>query len=179
MTTRRFGTVDQIGYLVGDLDQSIDRWLRHLGVGPWMVFRNVAMNGSYRGQPVTVTMDVGLAYQGDTQIELIQATNDSPSPYRDALGQPILGMHHVAWVVDDIDAAIEHMTGKGLQVVFEASNPATRVAYFENAAEPGVLHEVIQGHGMREMIRQGIAAARDWDGTHPIHVIDAVNEGAA
>lgn len=179
MKTTRFGTVDQIGYLVSDLDQSIGHWLTHLGVGPWMVFRNVSMNGSYRGRPVTVAMDVGLAYQGDTQIELIQATNGSPSPYRDAQGQPILGMHHVAWVVDDIDAAIEHMTSNGLQLVFDASNPATRVTYFEHANEPGVRYEVIQGHGMREMIRQGIAAARDWDGTHPIHAMDTASEGAA
>lgn len=180
MKTTRFGTVDQIGYLVSNLDQSIDRWLTHLGVGPWTVFRNVSLNGSYRGQPVTVTMDVGLAYQGDTQIELIQATNDSPSPYRDTHGKPILGMHHVAWVVDDIDAVIERMSGNGLRMVFEASNPATRVAYFEDAAEPGVLYEVIQGHGMREMIQQGIAAARDWDGTAAIHVIDTtrMSEGA-
>lgn len=179
MKTTRFGTVDQIGYLVSNLDQSIGRWLTHLGVGPWMVFRNVSMNGTYRGQPVTVTMDVGLAYQGDTQIELIQPTNDSPSPYRDARGQPILGMHHVAWVVDDIDTAIERLTGNGLQMVFNAANPATRVAYFEDANEPGVRYEVIQGPGMRDMIRQGIAAARDWDGTDPVLVIDTASEGAA
>lgn len=171
-----FGTIDQIGYLVGDLEQSIDRWMTQLGVGPWMVFRNVTLTGHYLEQPVTVTMNVGLAYQGDTQIELIQATNDSPSPYRDAHGQPILGMHHVAWVVDDIDAAIERLSADGLQMVFEASNPATRVAYFENASEPGIRYEVIQGAGMRELIQQGIAAARDWDGTHPVQVIDAMSD---
>ncbi|QBQ97173.1 VOC family protein [Paraburkholderia pallida] len=179
MKKARFGTIDQIGYLVSDLDQSIERWLTQLGVGPWMVFRNVTLQGHYLNQPVTVTMNVGLAYQGDTQIELIQATNNSASPYRDAQGQPILGMHHVAWVVDDIDAAIKLMTVDGLQMVFEASNPATRVAYFEDASEPGVRYEVIHGAGMREMIQQGIAAARDWDGTNPIHVIDAMSDATS
>lgn len=167
-----FGSIDQVGYLVDDLEHSIHRWVAHLGVGPWTVFRGVTLEGRYRGKPVTVTMDVALAYQGNTQIELIKSTNNASSPYRDADGRPVLGMHHVAWVVDDIDAAVARLTANGLTVVFEAENPATRVAYLEHEQETGVLHEVIQGAGMREMIRHGIAAAQSWDGTNPIHIFE-------
>lgn len=172
MSTAWLGPMDQIGYLVDDLEQSIGRWQRQIGVGPWTVFRNVTLEGTYRGEPVTVTMDVGLGYQGGMQIELIQATNSSKSPYRDEQGHALRGMHHVAWVVDDIDQAMERLTSTGLRVVFEASNPSTRVAYFENEEESGVLYEVIHGLGMREMIQQGIEAARTWDGSPSIHVID-------
>ncbi|WP_152222806.1 VOC family protein [Pseudomonas sp. SCB32] len=172
MSTAWLGPMDQIGYLVDDLEQSIGRWQQHFGVGPWTVFRNVSLEGTYRGEAVTVTMDVGLGYRGGMQIELIQATNSSKSPYRDEQGRALRGMHHVAWVVDDIDQAIARLTATGLRVVFEASNPATRVAYFENEAEPGVLYEVIHGVGMREMIAQGIETARTWDGSASIHVID-------
>ncbi|MCO5401598.1 VOC family protein [Ralstonia soli] len=166
------GPIDQVGYLVSDLEQSIHRWVAHLGVGPWTVFRDVTLEGRYRGKPVTVTMDVALAYQGNTQIELIEATNNAPSPYRDAEGKPVLGMHHVAWVVDDIDAALTRLTADGLTVVFEAENPATRVAYLEHRDEPGVVYEVIQGAGMREMIRYGIAAAQSWDGSNPVQIFE-------
>jgi catechol 2,3-dioxygenase-like lactoylglutathione lyase family enzyme len=172
MSSAFLGPIDQIGYLVDDLEQSIGSWRQHFGVGPWTVFRNVSLEGKYCGEPVTVTMDVGLGYQGALQIELIQVTNAAKSPYRDEQGRAIHGMHHVAWVVTDIDRAISHLTATGLRVVFEASNPATRVAYFEDEAEPGVFYEVIQGTGMRELIQQGIAAARNWDGSDPIHVID-------
>ncbi|WP_224788980.1 VOC family protein [Pandoraea terrae] len=167
-----FGPIDQIGYLVDDLEESIGRWLKHMGVGPWTVFRNVSLEGRYRGQPGTVTMDVALAYQGDIQIELIKVTNDAPSPYRDATGKPILGAHHVAWVVDDLDAAVARVTANGMTVAFEASNPATRVAYLESVGEPGVLFEFIQGAGMRDMIREGIAATRVWDGANPVQTIN-------
>ncbi|MCY1437355.1 hypothetical protein D9M71_535130 [compost metagenome] len=81
-------------------------------------------------------------------------------------------MHHVAWVVDDFDQTLARLTATGLQMVFEASNPTTRVAYLENHAEPGVLYEVIHGIGMRALIEQGIAAAKHWDGTNPVHIID-------
>ena len=172
MSSALLGPISQIGYLVESLEQSMERWRQHLGVGPWTLFRNVSLQGKYRGEPVTVTIDVGLAYQGDIQIELIQVTNDAKSPYRDAEGLPIRGMHHVAWVVDDFDQTLVRLTATGLQIVFEASNPTTRVAYLENHSEPGVLYEIIHGIGMRELIRQGIEAARHWDGTDAVHIID-------
>jgi hypothetical protein len=172
MSSALLGPISQIGYLVESLEQSMERWRQHLGVGPWTLFRNVSLEGKYRGEPVTVTIDVGLAYQGDIQIELIQVTNDAKSPYRDAEGQPIRGMHHVAWVVDDFEQTLAQLTATGLQVVFEASNPTTRVAYLENESEPGVLYEIIHGIGMRELIQQGIAAARYWDGTDAVRIID-------
>lgn len=172
MTQAKYGPIDQIGYLVDDLDASIQRWITHMGVGPWTVFRNVSLDGRYRGQAGVVTMDVGLSYQGEVQIELIKITNGTPSPYRDAAGKPILGIHHVAWVVDDLDAAIAHATANGLKVAFEASNPATRVAYMEADDEPGLLFEFIQGDGTRAVITAGVAATRNWDGGNPVHIID-------
>lgn len=173
MSIAQFGPIDQIGYLVEDLEQSIDRWRQRLGVGPWTIFRNVNLEGLYRGASVTVTIDVALAYQSDIQIELIKVTNEAASPYRDSAGKPILGIHHVAWVVDDIDAAVARLTGNGLKVAFDAGNQTTRVAYLEDAGEPGVLYEVIQGAGMRELIQHGIAATRSWNGTNPIQTIEA------
>lgn len=166
------GPLDQIGYLVSNIEESAGRWQRHFGLGPWTVFRNVSMQGRYRGEPVTVTMDVGLAYQGSVQIELIQVTNSSPSPYRDAEGRALKGMHHIAWVVEDLEQAVVRLQAGGLQVIFEAANAASKVAYLEDPAEPGALYEVIYGAGMREMIQQGIAAARDWDGSNPVQEID-------
>ncbi|EKT4468773.1 VOC family protein [Pseudomonas putida] len=159
---------DQIGFVVDNLDQSIHHWLQHLGVGPWTVFRDIQLQGTYYGQPVQVSMNVGLAYRGDLQIELIQTTSQGPSPYRG-----VQGMHHMAWLVDDLDSAITGLRERGLQPVFEAGNAATRVCYLENPAEPGVLFEVIEGAGLRQMIDHGIAQARDWDGEQPIRVIGA------
>ncbi|VBB14407.1 VOC family protein [Burkholderia stabilis] len=166
------GPIDQLGYVVADLDTSIARWRARHDLGPWTVFRNVRLDGRHLGKPVTVTMDVGLAYRGDLQIELIHVTNNSRSPYRDAHGQPLVGLHHVAWVVDDLDAALAQLTARGLRVVFEAHNPSTRVAYLDDADDPGVRVEVIEGAGMRDMIAHGIAEARAWDGADPVRIID-------
>ncbi|MBN3782371.1 VOC family protein [Burkholderia sp. Ac-20345] len=172
------GPIDQIGYVVADLDRSIARWRERHGVGPWTIFRNVRLDGHHLGEPATVTMDVGLAYRGDLQIELIHVTNDASSPYRDVHGQPLVGLHHVAWVVDDLDAALAQLTARGLRVVFDARNPATRVAYLDDADDPGVRVEVIEGTGMRDMIAHGIAEARAWDGADPVRTIDTAAASA-
>ncbi|WP_257549281.1 VOC family protein [Sphingopyxis sp. DBS4] len=166
-----FGAIDQLGFVVTDLDRSLSSRMRALGLGPWTVFRGVTLSGRLRGQPTQVTIDVALAYQGDMQIELIQPVGDAPSPYLDEKGAPLCGMHHMAWIVDDLDAAVANATARGLSVVFEASNPSTRVAYLEAEGDTGVLYEFIEGAGMHEMVAAGVAAARCWDGSDPVTTI--------
>lgn len=172
MAEAMFGPIDQIGFVVADLDQSLSSRMHALGLGPWTVFRGVTLDGRFRGESTRVAIDVAIAYQGDVQIELIQPVGDARSPYRDDNGAPRCGMHHMAWVVDDIDAAVAAATARGLVPVFEASNPSTRVAYLEAVGDAGVLYEFIEGAGMREMIAAGIAATRGWDGSDPITTIE-------
>ncbi|HEM7874809.1 TPA: VOC family protein [Burkholderia contaminans] len=178
MNQPALGPIDQIGYVVADLDRSIARWCERHDVGPWTVFRNVRLDGLHFAEPVTVTMDVGLAYRGNLQIELIHVTNDTSSPYRDAHGKPLVGLHHVAWVVDDLDAALAQLTARGMRVVFDARNPATRVAYLDDPDDPGIRVEMIEGAGMLDMIARDIAEARAWDGADPIRIIDAAAASA-
>lgn len=168
----KFGAIDQIGILVENLDASIDSWISHSGVGPWTVFRNVTLDGEYRGQPTRVTMHVGLSYQDGVQIELIEAINDAASPYRADDGKRLLGLHHIARIVDDLDAAVATAVESGMELLFTAHNPSTRVAYLHAPGESGQLFEFICGADMRGMCQAGIAAARDWDGNDPVTVID-------
>lgn len=172
MSQARFGAFDQIGFLVDDLDAAVARWTAHSGIGPWTLFRNVVLDGNYRGEATRVGIDVALGYQGDMQIELIEATDDARSPYRDAAGGRLLGLHHLARIVDDLDAAVQDAQAGGMALVFTARNPATRVAYLEVPGDPGTLFEFIEGPGMREMCDAGIAAARTWDGRDPVTVVD-------
>ena len=172
MSQAKHGPIDQIGMVVDDLDSSIARWLSTMGVGPWTVFRNVTLNGSYRGRDTVVVMDVGLAYQNDTQIELIHVTNGAHSPYLDGSGKPLSGLHHLAWMVDDLDAAVAGAQSDGLRMVFRAENPGTRVAYLEAEGEAGILFEFIESPGTRQLVQDGIKATRNWDGSNPIYVID-------
>ncbi|MFC7449633.1 VOC family protein [Rhodococcus daqingensis] len=163
--------VMQVGYVVADLDTGIRQWLERAGVGPWTVFRGVTLDGRYRDQDTTVTMDVAMGYSGELQIELMQITSTTPSPYATENGAPLVGPHHVAWITDDLAASVEAARSRGLEVLFRAGNPSTQVAYLHSADQPGVVFEYIQGEGLREMVAHGIEQARTWDGTDPIRTI--------
>ncbi|SFR91455.1 VOC family protein [Sphingomonas jatrophae] len=161
-----FGPIDQIGHVVEDLDAAVAARLA-LGIGPWTVFRGTTLHGRHRGEETIVTIDVALGYQGSVQVELIQEMTGTPSPYAGARGP-----HHLAWLVDDLDAAVAQASARGLVPVFEAGNAAVRVAYLEHPADPGSYYELIEGEGMRAMVDAGIVAAATWDGSDPIHEID-------
>lgn len=152
-----FGPIDQIGYVVEDLDTAMAARREVLGLGPWTVFRGTTLHGHHRGQATMVTMDVALAYQGAVQIELIAARAGQPSPYVDGEGATV-GAHHVGWIVDDLDTAVGEAERRGLTMIFSAGNEAVRVAYLEHPADPGALYELIEGIGMRAMMDAGIAA---------------------
>lgn len=168
------GSIKQVAYVVEDLDASIEHWVQFVGVGPWTVYRNTMMQGHCRGVATTVNMQVGLAYQDELQIELIQVTSSAPSPYRGASGQALIGMHHIARHSTDLDADIAAAQARGLRAAFTASNGVVRVAYMESAREPGLLLELIEASpAVLEGFAAGVSAARDWDGrTSVIQMID-------
>lgn len=174
MNTRSYGPIRQIAYVVEDLDAAIRHWSDFAGVGPWTVYRNAAMRGYCRGADTTVKMHVGLSYQGEVQIELIEVISRTPSPYQDPGGHSLIGMHHIAWLSHDIDGDVAKARQRGLVPAFEASNGAVRVAYMESASEPGLLLELIEAvPAVLQGFDGGAKAAREWDGkSNAVTVID-------
>ena len=173
MKTQSFGPIRQVAWVVRDLEDSVHNWMRVSGVGPWTVFRNVAMTGTLEGQAAKVRMHVALGYQGDMEIELIEDLGAGASPYRSPAGEPLVGMHHVGWFSDDVAADVARGTARGMQVKFAAANEVTRVAYLSDPREPKLLFEFIE---MNEVMRAGFAArleaARTWQGDTTLQVID-------
>jgi hypothetical protein len=172
MSQLKYGPVIQLGYVVENLDASIGHWTDTMGVGPWTVFRNVTMEGVCRGEATTVRIDVALGYQNELQVELIQQTSDTVSPYRTPEGKPILGLHHIAWLTDDLDGVVAQAEADGAKTIFRAQNPGTRVAYLTLPDEADTRIEFIESASTADLIKAGIAATRDWDGTDPVTVID-------
>jgi catechol 2,3-dioxygenase-like lactoylglutathione lyase family enzyme len=164
--------IDQLGMVTGDLDRAVKTWTEVFGVGPWQLYRNVVLDGVYLGQPVSVTIDVALGYRGREQIEFIEVQSTGPCPYLDAQGHAMAGLHHVAWIVDDLDGEARELEASGLVPVFVASNPAVRVIYFTDPAQPGILFELITGAGSRAQHDAGVAQAAAWDGSNLITEFD-------
>lgn len=163
--SRRFGPIRQNGYLVDDLDAAVAHWTGTLGIGPFFVIPDVAMvDPVYRGRPCEARISLALANSGDLQIELVMQTNDAASIYREWLADGRLGLHHVGFFVDDIEAALA-----GMSPAPERLQYGRNFCYIDTEAHPGTITELIQlDEGMRGLFDTVREAAVGWDGSDPV-----------
>ncbi|MDR3416578.1 MAG: VOC family protein [Nevskia sp.] len=176
------GHIRQLGYVVSDLDAAVRGWGAGLGVGPWLVIRNVPLACVYRGAPSRPMVDIALAYRGGMQIELIRQTDAAPSPYRPFIERGQYGLHHTAYLCERMQDSVEALQAAGLTLVCDINMPTGgRYVYFESPV-PGEqsLVELLEATpAMRQMFEQGIAAAAAWDGGGVPTVMDFAALAAA
>jgi glyoxalase/bleomycin resistance protein/dioxygenase superfamily protein len=162
---------DQLGYVVPDIDAAMQHWLEVLGVGPFFLMRDVAIEGAYEGDtPATVGMTVAFSYVGDVQIELIQPPGDTPSPYRTfAQSHGGDGLHHICRFTDhyhDDLAAIR--AAQAPMRIYEATAGPMHLAYIEGNRPGGAVLELLNAPFMWDTFAQMAEAVRGWDGSDPI-----------
>jgi len=172
--SRFFGPIFQAAYVVDDFDAAIAHWTETIGVGPFFLFPTpLPFKWLERRGERTTEFDIlshcGLAYSGDTLIELI-APGSAPSPYRDFLDAGRRGLHHVGTVATDYDAQMAAARAAGITVAMEGVLPLSRFAYLDtDAAFPGTMVEIIEMtdamHAMWDTIK---AASVGWDGRNPV-----------
>ena len=83
---------------------------------------------------------------GTQRIELVEpASPDSPvSKFIERTGG---GLHHLAWRVDDVSAALATLTARGVRLIDAAPRPGahgTRIAFVHPKSTGGVLMELVQ-----------------------------------
>lgn len=164
MASKDFGPVKQFGYIVEDLGAAVASWRDSLGIGPWTVIKNVPLHCEIDGRKSMPMINLALAYQGDVQIELIQQIDDKHSPYRCFIERGHYGLHHMAYLCDDIDGDIQRATEQGLALACDIKMPdGSRYAYFQRADfGEQLFFEFLQATpAMKAMFKAGIAAVAD------------------
>ncbi len=165
------GPLRQNGYVVTDLDASIDHWVRALGVGPWYTISDITLEPcQYRGETVSTHLSIALANSGELQIELIRPHDDAPSCYREFLDGGGEGLHHLAWWTEDFEGTMERATDAGWGVLQSGSAMGPRFCYFDTGAPRGAVAELMELNEMSVWLAETVReASRDWDGvTDPV-----------
>lgn len=166
----RLGPVMQLAWLPRDFDAALHHWTRVMGVGPFFLMENIALEDMrYLGQPTSAVFSLALAYWGDTQIELIRPENDAPSIYsgdyavRDRL-------HHTCLLLDDIADAYAACAEQGAKILVEGKvGDSGYVIYADPGGGPGSVVEMLQPQpGTAELFGMMKQAAASWDGTNPV-----------
>jgi hypothetical protein len=137
--------LSQVGFVVENLDDGMDRFGGVFGIDSWDVFRfepPLLRETTYRGEPREYTMDVAAASVGGTIVELIQPRS-GPNIYTDHLDDHGEGLHHVAcFAFDDPEAVVESFADAGTPVLQSGRYGGMTYWYLDTAARTnGVIFE--------------------------------------
>jgi hypothetical protein len=154
----------QHAWVVPDLDAAIHHWHRTLGVGPFLVNRNLRISDPlYRGNPRAVAFSTAVAQSGSIQIELVEQHDDGPSAFRDTVPAGRTGFHHVAIIAEDYDAALR--AHAGVEIAAAGRFGDIRFVYLDTSSTVGPMLEILED---RPAIRAFFGAIRRanerWDG---------------
>jgi methylmalonyl-CoA/ethylmalonyl-CoA epimerase len=128
--------ISHIGVAVRDLEEALRLYRDLLGL-------ELAHTEEVPDQQVRVAM----LRVGGTRIELL-APLAPDSPVGRFLGkQPSGGVHHIAYAVDDLEAALRELRSAGVALIDQAPRPGAhgaRVAFLHPRSTGGVLTELCQ-----------------------------------
>ncbi|MCI4336261.1 MAG: methylmalonyl-CoA epimerase [Thermoplasmata archaeon] len=127
--------VDHIGIAVNRIADALPGWESTLGV-----------RGSSPEAVPTQKVKVSFLDAGGTHLELLEPTEADGSVGR-FLQQRGEGLHHVAFAVPSVDAALAEVARRGGRLVDTASRPGARgrrVGFAHPAAHHGVLVEFVE-----------------------------------
>ncbi len=136
--------IDQIGFVVRDLDEAERRYTALFGPMTRQDSRLGPVEGAtYRGRTADVNLAIMFGHTGDLEIEFIQWLSGE-SPHREFIEQGREGMHHFRYRVDDTDAWIKKVAAIGYQPIWYMRYTDEIVfAYLEREDDP-LLIEFLQ-----------------------------------
>lgn len=127
--------IDHVALVVGDIDEALAFWRDALGIALDHVDEVPRENSAIAFLPL-----------GESEIELVQPTTDDSgvAKYLEKRGP---GMHHLCLEVDDIEAMLAQLKGKGIQLIHEepvVAESGKKYAFIHPKAAFGVLVELYE-----------------------------------
>jgi len=130
-----FETIDHIGLAVTDIAEAVALYQSQFGVLEWEIIELPERH-----------MRVAITTIGTSMVELIAPTAPEAA-FAKYLAEKGPGMHHIAYQVADITAALATLKAQGLRLVDEVPRPGlhgTLVAFVHPKATLGTLIELVQ-----------------------------------
>ncbi|MBW2268604.1 MAG: VOC family protein [Deltaproteobacteria bacterium] len=129
------GDVDQIGYVVSDIEQAIPRFAQLFGECTRM--DSTAADTVFRGKKSDVTLKLAFFRSGPIEIELIEPVSGA-GPHQEFLDNGGEGTHHVRFRVTDLDAKLPELNAAGYETVwYSRFTPEIAWAYLETPRPEG------------------------------------------
>jgi catechol 2,3-dioxygenase-like lactoylglutathione lyase family enzyme len=135
--------LDQVGFVVRNLEQML--LLYEPLFGPFSRMDPGPMMYDYRGAQEECTVRLAFGRSGDVEIELIEWVSGG-CPHKEFLDAGREGMHHLRFIVDDIDTRVAAARAAGYEAIWSKRfAEGLAVAYLERPGDPLVI-EFFENH---------------------------------
>ncbi|MBF0548961.1 MAG: methylmalonyl-CoA epimerase [Deltaproteobacteria bacterium] len=129
----KINRISHIGLAVKDVDMAKSLYTDKLGL-------------EIKGEEMLGELKIAFVPVGETSIECVQSTTAEGvmCKFIEKKGE---GIHHIAFEVDDIEAAVEELKGRGVAMIDQKPRPGahgTKVAFLHPKGTYGVLIELVQ-----------------------------------
>lgn len=127
--------IDHVGIAVRDLDSALSEYRRQYRVEP--MHREVVESQGVEEAMLAV---------GGSHIQLLQPLSEE-SPVGKFISSRGEGLHHVAYAVADIDAALEHLRAEDVRLIDEeprVGGGGARIAFVHPRSLAGTLIELVE-----------------------------------
>ena len=135
--------VNQVGFVVKDLEAALAHYEPLFGEFTRMDAED--MEWEYRGRPEVSSIKIAFGKSGDVEIELIEWVSGK-TPHKEFLEAGHEGMHHLRFIVEDLDAKVEEVKAAGYTPIWtKRFGEGLAAAYLERDGDPLIL-ELFENH---------------------------------
>jgi hypothetical protein len=164
--------IHHLGYVVEDLEATVQRLVNEFGAGPFFVVRDVPLEQvTSRGEAATFHHDSAFGQCGAVPIEVMQLKRLEPERVRVGFSVSPPHLHHTAYVVarERLAEARVELERRGLPAFLHATMGDLDLTYHEAAHATG--HQVelhADSQGLRDFFAMIHGASVEWDGSDPL-----------
>lgn len=140
--------IHHVGAIVRNADKNAE-YFESLGIGSFEPLGVEGYDEIVRGELVTdLKLNIRMGEIGSIRLEMIEPVEGKKSIWKEFLEAKGEGIHHLAYMVDDIDKARDELVRRGLNLIFTVKfRSGGGGAYFETDGIGGLVLELFQPPG--------------------------------
>jgi catechol 2,3-dioxygenase-like lactoylglutathione lyase family enzyme len=138
--------ISRIGIVVKNLEEVMNNYGNISDIGPWDISElkyPALYDVTYRGRIVSPEWKIASASAGSVQLELIQPISGE-NIYSDFISKQGEGIHHIQFLVDDIDETNRIMEAEGFSVLMGGRILDGGFAFYDTSGPLKVIWEALQ-----------------------------------
>lgn len=165
------GPLQQVGYVVSDVESSAKAWVRNCGIGPWRIKSKVSFDScEYHGNASEITFNIATAFSDGIEIKLIAQESGPSSIYSDFLDLYGPGIQHACFYPADYEKALKVFLDNGASVIFEGVIGGAAFSYLKDAL--GQMIELVDlPTEVIDLRSKKALEGSNWDGSDPIRKV--------